>query len=239
MSSIQAHPPYTLYLFVYSAPNPLLFTGMTEIWFIRHGETAWNREGRLQGWKDIELNEAGQAQAAQLAKHLAAGTTSFEALYSSDLLRAYATAEHVSSAMALRIRTEPGLRERSFGIFEGLDLTRIDELSPDAVSARTSRDPHLPVEGGESLGQFQSRVIATVNDMAERHRGERILAVAHGGVLDILWRHANGVDLAGPRPVPLLNASVNRIGIDGRTWQVIEWGNIDHLDAESANDIIP
>lgn len=212
---------------------------MTEIWFIRHGETAWNREGRLQGWQDIALNAAGREQAAQLALRLANSGQTFDALYSSDLQRAHTTAEPLSSALGLRLRTEPGLRERSFGILEGLDLARIDELAPEAAAARKSRDPHTPVEGGESLGQFQSRILATVNDLAQRHTGERILAVTHGGALDIIWRHASKVALDGPRPVPLLNASINRIGIDGRQWQVLEWGDITHLDLESASDIVP
>lgn len=212
---------------------------MTEIWFIRHGETPWNREGRLQGWQDIELNTTGRDQAAQLAARLSAGEHTFTALYSSDLQRAHATAIPLGDGLDLRIRAEPGIRERSFGILEGLDLHRIDELAPEAAAARKSRDPHLPIEGGESLGQFQARVIATVSDLAQRHADERILAVTHGGVLDIIWRRASGVALDGPRPVPLLNASINRIGIDGRQWQVLEWGDIVHLDTESASDIVP
>lgn len=212
---------------------------MTEIWFIRHGETAWNRAGRLQGWQDIELNAAGREQAAQLATHMSTVEQTFDALYSSDLQRAYATAEPLSTALELRIRTEPGLRERGFGILEGMELARIDELSPNVAAARTSRDPHIPIEGGESLGQFQARVISTIDDLAQRHTGERILAVAHGGVLDIIWRHASGVALDGPRPVPLLNASINLIAIEDRQWRVVEWGNVAHLEAESASDIVP
>jgi len=212
---------------------------MTEIWFIRHGETAWNREGRLQGWQDIELNAAGREQATQLAARMAAVEQSFDALYSSDLQRAHTTAEPISAELGLRIRTEPGLRERGFGVLEGLDLARIDELAPEAAAARKSRDPLRPIEGGESLGQFQTRIISTVNDLAQRHANEHILAVTHGGVLDIIWRHASGVPLDGPRPVPLLNASINRIGIEGRQWHVLEWGDIFHLDAESASDIVP
>src|SRR5690606_23583522 len=99
--------------------------------------------------------------------------------------------------------------------------------------------PNLPIEGGESLGQFQARILATVEDLAQRHSGERILAVTHGGVLDIIWRHASSVALDGPRPVPLLNASINRIGIEGRQWQVLDWADISHLEQESASDIVP
>ncbi|OZI45598.1 histidine phosphatase family protein [Bordetella genomosp. 4] len=212
---------------------------MTEIWFIRHGETSWNREGRLQGWQDIELNDSGREQAAQLAARMATVEQAFDALYSSDLQRAYATAEPISAGLNLRIRTEPGIRERGFGVLEGLDLARIDELAPEAAAARKSRDPNRPIEGGESLGQFQARVIATINDLAQRHTNERILAVTHGGVLDIIWRHASNVALDGPRPVPLLNASINRIGIEGRQWQVLEWADIAHLDMESTSDIVP
>lgn len=212
---------------------------MTEIWFIRHGETAWNREGRLQGWQDIALNPAGRSQAAQLAARIGAMDAPFQALYSSDLQRAYTTAEPLSGALGLRIRSEPGLRERCYGVLEGLDPRRIDELAPQAAAARRSRDPYLPIEGGESLGQFQARILATVDDIAQRHAGERVLAVTHGGVMDIIWRRASGAALDAVRPVPLLNASINRVGIEGRAWQVLEWGDIAHLDAESATDIVP
>src|SRR5690606_21822390 len=212
---------------------------MTEIWFIRHGETAWNHEGRLQGWQDIELNAAGREQAAQLAAHMATLEQPFDALYSSDLQRAHTTAEPLAGELSLRIRTEPGLRERGFGVLEGLDLANIDEIAPEAAAARNSRDPLRPIEGGESLGQFQARILATVNELAQRHAGERILAVTHGGVLDIIWRHASGVALDGPRPVPLLNASINRLGVDGRQWQLLDWGDIAHLDMASASGIVP
>ena len=104
---------------------------MTEIWFIRHGETDWNRQRRLQGWQDIPLNEAGRQQAAQLAARMRdeAVQTRFDALYSSDLQRARDTAQPVAEQLDLRIRTEPGIRERGFGVLEGLDLEHIDTLA--------------------------------------------------------------------------------------------------------------
>ena len=110
---------------------------MTEIWFIRHGETDWNRQRRLQGWQDIPLNEAGRQQAAQLAARMRdeAVQTRFDALYSSDLQRARDTAQPVAEQLDLRIRTEPGIRERGFGVLEGLDLEHIDTLAPAAAAS--------------------------------------------------------------------------------------------------------
>ena len=134
---------------------------MTEIWFIRHGETDWNRQRRLQGWQDIPLNEFGRNQAGLLASRLRedARGTPFDAIYSSDLQRAHATATPVSEQLDLRVRVEPGIRERGFGVLEGLDLERIDVLAPEAAAAWRSRDPLRALDGGETLGQFQSRVI--------------------------------------------------------------------------------
>lgn len=214
---------------------------MTEIWFIRHGETDWNRQRRLQGWQDIPLNEFGRNQAGLLASRLRedARNTPIAAIYSSDLQRAHATATPVSEQLDLRVRIEPGIRERGFGVLEGLDLDRIDVLAPEAAAAWRSRDPLRPLDGGETLGQFQSRVIATVDDVASRHIGERILMFTHGGVLDIIWRHASGVPLNAPRDAALLNVSINRVGVRGRQWEVLDWGDVGHVDTEVGNDVVP
>ncbi|OZI71016.1 histidine phosphatase family protein [Bordetella genomosp. 12] len=212
---------------------------MTEIWFIRHGETDWNRQRRLQGWQDTPLNASGQAQARALAERLAGEALTFDALYSSDLQRAMATAEPVSQALGLRVRPEPGIRERGFGVLEGLDLDRIEELVPEAAAAWKSRDPERIVEGGETLGQFNARVVAAVEDIAQRHEGQRLLAFTHGGVLDILWRRASGVALNAPRQATLFNVSINRIGVQGRQWQLLDWGDIKHVADEVGNDVQP
>ena len=214
---------------------------MTEIWFIRHGETDWNRQRRLQGWQDIPLNEFGRNQAGLLASRLRedARGTPFDAIYSSDLQRAHATATPVSEQLDLRVRVEPGIRERGFGVLEGLDLERIDVLAPEAAAAWRSRDPLRALDGGETLGQFQSRVISTVDDVASRHDSERILMFTHGGVLDIIWRHASGVPLNAPRDAALLNVSINRVGVRGRQWEVLDWGDVGHVDTEVGNDVVP
>ncbi|MBV7486344.1 histidine phosphatase family protein [Bordetella sp. BOR01] len=213
---------------------------MTEIWFIRHGETAWNFDRRLQGWQDTALNDTGRAQAARLAARVRdeAATRPFSALYSSDLQRAHHTAAPISEQLGLRVRIEPGIRERGFGVLEGLAWDRIDELAPEAAAAWKSRDPLRPIEGGESLGQFHARVVATIEDLAERHAGERVLAVTHGGVLDIIWRHASGVGLELPRQAALLNASINRVAAERRQWQVLGWGDVEHIAVQAGDDVV-
>jgi probable phosphoglycerate mutase len=203
---------------------------MTEIWFIRHGETDWNRAHRLQGWQDIPLNGVGQAQSLRLAERLArdAREHTIDAIYSSDLQRAQATAQPAAERLGMRLRIEPGLRERGFGVLEGLDMHTTQEVAPEAHAAWKSRQADRMLEGGEALGQFRSRILSTVKDIAERHPGQRVLAFTHGGVLDILWRQAYHVALDAPRDAQLLNVSVNRVSIDGQNWQVLEWGDVSH-----------
>ncbi|WP_251863617.1 histidine phosphatase family protein [Achromobacter sp. Marseille-Q4962] len=214
---------------------------MTEIWFIRHGETDWNRQRRLQGWQDIPLNDSGREQAGMLAARLGAQAreTPFHALYTSDLQRAHDTARPVAELLGLRVRVEPGIRERGFGVLEGLEMDRIDVLAPEAAAAWKSRDPLRALDGGETLGQFQARIVATVDDVASRHAGERILAFTHGGVLDIIWRHASGVPLDGPRDAALLNVSINRVGVKDRRWRVLDWGDVAHVAGAPADDVVP
>ena len=211
---------------------------MTEIWFIRHGETDWNRQRRLQGWQDTPLNEAGRAQAAQLARRLSedARRAPFSALYSSDLQRAHATAAAVAAPLGLAVQTEPGVRERGFGVLEGLEIGRVDDLAPQAAAAWKSRDPVRELEGGETLGAFQRRVVDAVHALAERHAGERVLVFTHGGVLDIVWREAQGVPLDAPRQAPLLNAGINRIAVAAGQWSLLDWGDVAHV-AHSSDDV--
>jgi len=212
---------------------------MTEIWFIRHGETAWNVERRMQGWQDIVLNDTGIAQAERLADRLLgeAAQTPFGALYSSDLLRARFTAMPIAERLGLKIRSEPGIRERCYGVLEGILLDEADRLVPEAAAVWRRRDPAEPLIGGESLQQFRARIIAAVHGIAARHAGERVLVVTHGGVLDVIWREANGVDLHERCATLLLNASINRIAIDEGQWRMLGWADAAHVGAAAINDM--
>lgn len=214
---------------------------MTEIWLIRHGETDWNRARRLQGWQDTPLNAYGVSQAARLAArlHEDARSVPFAAIYSSDLKRAHDTALPTAELLGLRVRPEPGLRERCYGVLEGLAMDSLDTLAPLAAAAWKSRDPSRALDGGETLGQFHGRVVATVDDVAQRHAGERVLLFTHGGVLDIVWRHAQGIPLSHARDAALLNAGVNRLTVETGRWRILGWGDVEHIADEVGDDIVP
>ena len=151
---------------------------MTTLLLARHGETDWNRELRIQGSSDIELNELGRAQAHALAQELE--HVELDAIYASDLSRARATADAVAASHGLEVRLDPRLRERSFGSWEGLTREDIAEL-PDG-----SR------HDGESDDEVRSRVLAAIDEIARAHPEQQVLVVSHGGALNTLWHHALG-----------------------------------------------
>ena len=152
---------------------------MTTLLLARHGETDWNREFRIQGSSDIELNELGRQQAQFLAQELT--DVDLDAIYSSDLSRAQATAAAVAATHGLDVKLDPRLRERSFGSWEG--LTRED----------ISTFPKGSRHDGESDDDVRRRVLAAVEEIATDHPGEQVLIVSHGGALNTLWHHALGV----------------------------------------------
>ena len=152
---------------------------MTTLLLARHGETDWNRELRIQGSSDIELNELGRRQAQHLAQELT--DVDLDAIYSSDLTRARATAAAVAATHGLEVNLDDRLRERSFGSWEG--LTR-EDISTFPTGSR---------HDGESDDEVRERVLAAVEEIATNHPGEQVLIVSHGGALNTLWHHALGV----------------------------------------------
>jgi probable phosphoglycerate mutase len=213
---------------------------MSELWLIRHGETDWNKTRRMQGSLNVGLNALGRTQAAQVAQRLAvlAASEPFDAIFSSDLDRAHDTAKPAADALGLRVTLDPGLRERNYGVMQGLDRPEIDLLLPDASAAWKSRDPDREIPGGETLRAFHDRVIGTLSRIGVAHRGERVLIFTHGGVLDMAYRHATGLGFEADRNHLLLNASINRIVLDSDTWRVVEWANDSHL-SEASDEVSP
>ncbi|MBX3658291.1 MAG: histidine phosphatase family protein [Ramlibacter sp.] len=206
----------------------------TRIIAIRHGETAWNVDTRIQGQLDIPLNDTGQWQAARVAAALAAETV--HAIYASDLQRADATARAIGQATGREVTSHTGLRERHFGVFEGRTFAEIEAAWPDEALAWRRRVPEWAPEGGESLQQLRERVEATAGELAARHAGGQIVLVAHGGVLDALYRIATRQDLQAPRTWQLGNAAINRLLWTPQGFSLVGWSDSQHLDQTSRDE---
>jgi probable phosphoglycerate mutase len=204
---------------------------VTRILAIRHGETAWNVETRLQGHLDIPLNDTGLLQADQLARALT-GRETVDAIYASDLSRAHTTAQALALAMGHSVRTHVGLRERHFGVFQGRTFAEVESEWPEhAVQWRKRTPDWAPPGGGESLLRLHARIVDTVNELAAQHTGQQMVLVAHGGVLVVLYRAATRLDLQAPRTWSLTNTAVNRLLWTPEGLSLVGWGDTSHLDA--------
>jgi probable phosphoglycerate mutase len=208
---------------------------MTIIYLIRHGETMWNREKRLQGHIDIGLNERGHWQAKKIGQHLS--DQSIVAVISSDLSRAMDTAQAVAVHHQIELLLDEGLRERHYGIMQGLSHDEIIEKHPRHHAAWKNREIDFVPESGESLQQFYDRVLKSTITWAEHYRNQTIAIVAHGGVLDCLNRAATKRSLDAVRDFEILNASLNTLSYKEGELELIEWGNVAHLQiTDEGND---
>jgi len=199
----------------------------TRILAIRHGQTAWNADNRIQGHTDIALDALGEWQAERLAQAL--GDEELEVLYSSDLMRARQTAAPLAARKGLALHLDSGLRERGFGEFEGLSFAQIEQHWPEQAAAWRRRDPDFGARGGEVLRDFRDRVVAAVERLARAHRGQSIALVTHGGVLDLLYREATRVALDAPRSWQLANAGINRLLHSNQGLVLVGWADVGHL----------
>lgn len=207
---------------------------LTRVVAIRHGETVWNAEMRMQGQLDTALSERGRWQARRMAEALAGD--GIEAIFASDLVRAFDTARALADVTGLSITTDRGLRERSFGIFQGYTYAEIDARWP-AQSARWRRhDPDFGPDEGETLRDFSARAVAACTRISANQAGRAIAIVTHGGVLDCLYRAASGIALGAPRSWELGNASVNRLLYTPRGFTLVGWSDTAHLDGLTLDD---
>ena len=206
----------------------------TRIIAIRHGETAWNVDARIQGHLDIALNDTGHWQAQRLGQALAG--EDIATVYASDLSRAWQTADPVASATGAQLIPEPGLRERSFGCFEGRTFAEVELEAPEQALRWRQRDPHFAPEGGESLLQLYGRVVAAAERLAARHPGELIALVGHGGVMDMLYRAANRLDVQAARTWHLGNAAINRLLWSPQGFALVGWGDVSHLELSARDE---
>jgi probable phosphoglycerate mutase len=207
---------------------------VTRILAIRHGETAWNVDTRIQGQLDVPLNDKGRWQARRVAAALS--DDGIAVIHSSDLKRAHETAQAIQEVAGCPIVTDIGLRERHFGEFEGFTWKEIEERWPQQSERWRRRELDFAPAGGESLLQFYARVVDCATRLAAAHPGQTVAWVAHGGVLDCLYRAASRIELQAPRSWQLGNTSINRLLYTPEGFGLIGWSDTHHLEAESLDD---
>lgn len=187
----------------------------TDLIVVRHGETDANRELRFQGQVDLALNALGRAQSQRLAERLSAGVPDLPAaaaLFSSDLIRARQTASFSEPVVGLQAAPLIGLREQAFGVFDGLTVAEIEARHAALWTRWQAFDAdHALPGGGESGRQFHARVLGTVLGLVAAQPGQPLLLFTHGGVLDMLWRSAQGESLHGPRRCLIPNTGLNHL----------------------------
>lgn len=206
-----------------------------EIVIVRHGETQWNVEHRLQGQLQPgpPLTPEGAAQAAALAARLAGQR--FDALCSSDLTRTLQTAEIVrqkGGLAHLHVQIDAGLRERQLGALQGLTLAEARRTHPAVCAGLGAPNEAAAAAGVESIDAMTARVAAALERIAAAHPGQRVLCLAHGGVLAAVHRRATGA----PPPGAAFNCAINALKVDPSQapagWAILTWGNVEHLGGQ-------
>ena len=196
---------------------------MLELWLIRHGETDWNVQDRIQGSSDVPLNAAGLQQARRLAPRLAG--VGFDAVYASDLARARVTAE--TALPGASVRLDPRLRELAYGIFEGKSWATLD--GDEAIEARHWHEDRYGrrIPGGESFADLQARVAAFRAELPERGR---VIAFSHGGTIRATLYAALGQPVKGVWRLEVGNTSISRLAFDHRGTTLVTVNDHAHLD---------
>lgn len=209
-------------------------TESTTVWLLRHAETEWNAEGRMQGHNDSPLTVRGLATARAVARRLL--NTRPSVIYTSDLGRAERTAEEIAGATRAPVRTDARLREKNNGVFEGLTRAEVEANLPDEYARYLQRHDDYAPPGGETVRQLQARAYAALTDLAARHPGERIVVVTHGGVISTFMLHLLDLPLNRPRPFQIDNCGLTTLTFaSGRSdpWRLVTLNEVAHLDEVS------
>ena len=209
----------------------------TRICFVRHGETDWNAQKRMQGHIDIPLNATGIIQAKRLAKSLEQSNHRFDQIYASDLERAKHTAQVVADSYGIKVKTLVDLRERHVGKLQGLLLAEAPTLVPHIWQRHLVRKLDYDLEGGESIVQFHKRMHLALEHLHAEHRDQQILVVSHGGSLDMIYRIVTEQALDAERVAVVPNTSLNWIVHDGERWKIERWADTSHLQNDALDNI--
>lgn len=204
----------------------------TRLYLVRHGQSTWNDEGRIQGQLDPPLSELGRRQAELVGERFR--SREFAGFYSSDLARARETAEAIGRAGGRRPTLRADLREIALGDWEGLTRDQIVAAHPEEW-ARWSQEPSWDIPpGGEGAAPFQRRVLAALDAVARAHPEGDVLVVTHGGVIQVALAAAVGSGTTGLFPFLIDNTSVTVLLRGHRRTAVAGVNDTSHLDAAVA-----
>ena len=206
----------------------------THVIIVRHGQTEWNIAGIRQGHLDSRLTSRGILQAKALGERLS--REKFAAIYSSDLGRAVQTAMAIADVTGHEVITDPRLRERHLGIFQGLNGDQIQSRYPEERRLLRSIGPDYVIPGGESMRQQVERNVGYLNELAEKHAGETVVVVTHGGVVSGFFRHTLAIPLDAPRRFEFVNAGLNVFFREDGNWMLLTWGDVSHLAPGAASE---
>ncbi len=200
---------------------------MAKIYALRHGQTEWNLQRRIQGHLDSELTELGEKQARALGE--AFKKIKIDALYSSDLGRAVKTVTPVQEMTDLPLITKKCLRETNLGIWSGKTGKEIEAAITNDFEFFKKRDPDFRIPEGETLRERQHRTVSCFEELAKAHAGQIIAVMTHGGILDSLFRHVVEMPLESNHQFSISNASINVVSKNDSGWRLESWGNVSHL----------
>jgi len=199
----------------------------TEIILIRHGETEWNSQQRMQGHSNSDLSSVGQAQIQALGQWLK--NVPFDLIYSSDSPRAKQTAEAITQFSGHELQFDQRLREKNLGVFEGLTSEEARERHPEVFRLFKTAGSKYVVDEGESTQQLQDRALEIVNEIRIKHPEERVLLVTHGGFIRVVMKHSLGLSLETPTRFLIRNTGVFRLVWEDK-WLVSQMGGVSHLE---------
>lgn len=207
---------------------------MTQLLFVRHGQTVANTEGRWTGWGTTELTELGQAQIRAVARRLLESAGDHVAVYTSPLPRASATAAAIGSALELPPIPVDGLREINFGDLDGITLEEMEERYPELHARwQDKADVNFAWPGGEMRADFYQRVSATCSDILSRHAEGSVVVVSHGGTLRSCLAHLLPAELGEWWTYQLDNCGLTRIVVESGKARLLALNDTTHLPEES------
>jgi probable phosphoglycerate mutase len=199
----------------------------TEIILIRHGETEWNSQLRMQGHSNSPLSAVGRGQIQALGEWMK--NVSFDHVYSSDSLRARQTAESITQYSGDTLQFDQRIREKNLGVFEGLTAVEARERHPEVYRLFKTGGGNYVIDEGESTQQVLDRALEFIEEIRLRHLEQSIVMVTHGGVVRVLMKHTLGLTIDAPTSFMIKNTGIFRLVWDEK-WMVTQMGGISHLE---------